>query len=110
MGLPELFAEIQEKLDAHPDKLEGFEAKFQFKISGVGGGDYYAVVADGKGKVDKGVVDCPDLTVLVSAKDFVDLFNGKIDPMRAYISGRLRMQGDMSLALKINSILSRYKD
>lgn len=92
-------------MDANPDKIAGVKATFQFNLTGAGGADYYAVLTDGKGEVNQGVADNPDLTVFMEAGDFKDLVGGKLDPMAAFMSGKLKMQGDMSLALKVNSLL-----
>lgn len=46
-----------------------------------------------------------DCTVRVSMADFVDIATGKIDPQMAFMTGKLRIEGDMSVALKLGAIL-----
>ena len=48
-----------------------------------------------------------DCTVSVSADDLVALSKGELDPMNALMRGRMRVTGDMVVAMKLQSILSR---
>ena len=50
--------------------------------------------------------DAPaDCTVLVSLEDLTAMAKGELDPMSAMMRGRLKIQGDMSVAMKLQSIL-----
>ena len=61
--------------------------------------------------VDGGVVsndDQPaDCTFAMSKDDFEDLAKGRLDPTMAMMRGRLKVAGDLSVALKLKSILER---
>ena len=46
-----------------------------------------------------------DCTVKVSASDFEDIAAGKTNPQMAFMTGKLKVEGDMSVALKLGSIL-----
>jgi putative sterol carrier protein len=37
--------------------------------------------------------------------DFLNIVNGKLNPQMAFMSGKLRIQGDMGLAMKLQQIL-----
>ena len=43
----------------------------------------------------------PDITVAASAKDALDIANERLDPMRAFLTGKVRMDGDMRLAISL---------
>lgn len=50
--------------------------------------------------------DAPaDCTVLVSLEDLSAMAKGELDPMSAMMRGRLKIQGDMSVAMKLQSML-----
>ncbi|HVY35512.1 MAG TPA: SCP2 sterol-binding domain-containing protein [Caulobacteraceae bacterium] len=51
-----------------------------------------------------------DCTVSVSTDDLVALAQGRLDPMSALMRGRMRVTGDMSVALRLQPILSSAKD
>ena len=50
-----------------------------------------------------------DCTVSVSKDDLVALAQGSLDPMNALMRGRMRVSGDMSVAMRLQPILSRSK-
>ncbi len=105
MSLKEVFAGLQEKINADPSKMAGVTATYQFNLSGDDGGEYNIVFTDGAGKVNEGAADNPDITISMDAGDFKDLVNGKLDAMGAFMSGKLKVQGDMSLAMRLQSLL-----
>ena len=50
--------------------------------------------------------DAPaDCTVVVSREDLESMVRGELDPMSAMMRGRLKIQGDMSVAMKLQSML-----
>ena len=38
--------------------------------------------------------------------DFLNIVNGKLNPQMAFMSGKLKIQGDMGLAMKLAQILT----
>ena len=77
------------------DKAAGVDVVFQYKISGVGGGDWYATLKDGACDVKEGVHDSPTTTILMSEEDFLSLTKGKLNAMQAFTSGKLKIEGDL---------------
>jgi putative sterol carrier protein len=73
----------------------GKDVVFQFNISGPSGGDWYVVVKDGTCKVSTGKVDGATTTIGMADADFVDLITGKLDGMKAFSAGKLKVSGDM---------------
>jgi putative sterol carrier protein len=50
--------------------------------------------------------DAPaDCTVVIAREDLEALAKGELDPMTAMMRGRLKIQGDMSVAMKLQSML-----
>ncbi|MEM1120608.1 MAG: SCP2 sterol-binding domain-containing protein [Bacteroidota bacterium] len=46
-----------------------------------------------------------DCTVSVDKDDFIALNNGDLNPMMAFMSGKIKVDGDMSVAMKLQSLL-----
>lgn len=46
-----------------------------------------------------------DCTINVSIDDFLGLMNGSLNPMTAFMSGKIKVKGDMSIAMKLQSLL-----
>ncbi len=47
-----------------------------------------------------------DTVVVISASDATDLIEGRLNPMQAYMSGRLQVKGDLSSALQLAQLFS----
>jgi putative sterol carrier protein len=48
-----------------------------------------------------------DATVSMSWDDFIALSDGKLDPMMAFMQGKLKIAGDMMIAQKLAPLLKR---
>ena len=62
---------------------------------------------NGSGSIKEGSVDSADVKFTVSAADFPLLFNGKLSATTAFMSKRLKIQGDMPKALKLEGLLKK---
>lgn len=58
-------------------------------------------IINGAGQTISGGVEKPDATFTVSAKDWLAIAEGKLDSMKAFMTGKLKVTGDMTLALKV---------
>lgn len=47
-----------------------------------------------------------DCTIKVSKEDFISLASGNLDPMMAFMSGKLKVEGDMSVAMGLQSLFA----
>ena len=90
----------------HPEKAQGVHLHYQFNLSGSNGGEWFVDVSDGKCKIDKGKIDNPDVTFSASDKDWVALSNGKLKGWWAFLSGRLKIQGEQALARKLDEMFN----
>ena len=100
---------VKESFDAMPEnfnseKAAGMKAVYQWDITGDGGGKWNAEIADGKCKVSEGEHASPNITITVTASDWLDILNGKLDGQMAFMSGKLKVKGDMSLAMKLKTL------
>ena len=82
----------------------GVNAVYQFDLTGDGGGTYHVQVANGGCKVHQGAATTPNITITMAAADYLDMINGKLNPQMAFMGGKLKIKGDMSLALKMQQI------
>ena len=100
--------ELFEKMPEHfkKDAAKGMNAVYQFDITGEGGGKWYAKISNGELNVIEGEYSEPDLTVTMNAKDYIDMAEGKLNGMAAFTMGKLKIKGDMLLAMKMATIFS----
>jgi putative sterol carrier protein len=73
----------------------GVDAVFQFSISGAGGGEWYSVVKDGACAIKQGRHEKPTTTLKMADEDFLSMLAGNLPPMKAYTSGKLKIEGDL---------------
>jgi putative sterol carrier protein len=98
----EIFAALPGRLN--PQAAQGVDCVIQFDLSGDGGGQYHAKIKDGAAAVIEGPHPSPNMTFIMAAQDWVDLTSGKLDGMSAFMSGKLRISGDMGLAMKFQTL------
>lgn len=100
---------VQEVLDRvsglDPSRLQGFKGVVLFDLSGEGGGKWTLTFADGSVKVEQGEAASPNVTLSMSAPDFVAMANGELNPVSAFMQGKIRVSGDMAMAMRLQSIL-----
>jgi putative sterol carrier protein len=89
-----------------PDKAAGTNAVVQYDITGEGGGTWHAVIKDGTCAVKQGPGPNPNLTLTMAAQDWLDMISGKQSGQMMFMSGKLKLKGDMALAMKLGSMFS----
>ncbi len=77
------------------DAAAGVDVVFQYTISGPQGGDWIITVKDGACKVETGKAAKATCTIKMADNDFVQMVTGKLDPMKAFTSGKLLIDGDV---------------
>ena len=81
--------------------------------SGLGKSVKFDFGGDGIVRIDGGTVDNQDLpadcTIQVSKSDFEAMGRGELDPTMAFMSGKLKIQGDMSVAMKLQPLLAKAR-
>jgi len=53
-------------------------------------------------------VDSPDATLTVSAEDWGAIQRGELDRLHAWTSGKLKIEGDMTLLLQLEDMISKF--
>ena len=87
-----------------PEKAAGLDATIQFKFTGAEPGEWYAVVKDGKVEVAQGTHASPKMNLTADSADYVKIFTGEIDGMQAFMQGKLKLAGDLNLAMKLTQM------
>ncbi len=87
-------------------KIQGLNAVILFNLTGEGGGKWTLKFENGQVELSEGETLTPNMTISMSAQDFVAMSNGALNPMAAFMQGKLKISGDMSLAMRLQSILA----
>lgn len=97
--------QIAEGLKANPDKAKEANVVYQFNISGDKGGNWTLDLTPDNLGVHVGNSDSAGCTISMSDEDFMAMMAGTLDGQTAFMSGKLQVAGDMSLAMKLEDIL-----
>lgn len=102
--MPLTIADLVSKMPAAflPEKAQGLNVVLQFNFSGAEPGNWNAEIKNGTLKVTQGIHPNPSLTVSADSADYLKIFNKELDPMQAFMQGKLKVQGDMGLAMKMS--------
>jgi putative sterol carrier protein len=98
----DIFANVTERFDV--DKAKGINMAIQFDLTGEGGGTWAVNVADGKVNVVEEAVASPTATVKMDANDYVDMSTGKLNPMMAFMSGKVKVDGDLNSVMQFQQL------
>lgn len=99
MAAKEFFDSLPARADA--DKLAGVSNSYLFDIDGEG--QWLVDVRDGGVTVAEGTGDA-DVTITTSSDTFAEIVAGQQNPTTAYMTGKLKVKGDMGQAMKLQKL------
>ena len=71
------------------------ECHFSISNSGPGGGEWYTIIKEGQCEAAAGKHEKPTTTIMMADEDFLALISGQLNAMKAYTSGKLKIDGDL---------------
>jgi putative sterol carrier protein len=84
-----------------PEMAAGVDAVIQYHLTGNEGGDWIIEVQNGSIDVKPGVHPSPKVTLTADAQDYKDVIMGRSNAMQAFMQGKLKLAGDLGLAMKL---------
>jgi putative sterol carrier protein len=104
--LDQVFAGMSESFN--PDKAAGQQAVVQYEISAPDGGHEYAMrIADGRCEIEQGRAESPRVTIRIALADFLRLITGNANGMQLFMTGKLKVSGDLFFAQTYQSWFDR---
>jgi putative sterol carrier protein len=103
----EVFTQMNERMTA--EKAQKINATYLFDIGGAEGGKWLADLTKSDGPWITEAADGAEATCTITvanSEDWVAIANGKANPTAAFMQGKLKVAGDMSLAMKLQGLLS----
>jgi len=89
------------------EKAEELSIVFQFELED--DTDFYLSIANQQCEAVKGEHDDPDITLIMDSATMIEVVNGELDGMSAFMQGRLKAEGNLLLAPKLGELFSREK-
>jgi putative sterol carrier protein len=102
--------EIVEALPKYliPEKAGSTKATIAFELSGANAGKWWVKIHDGVAESGKGdAPETPNLTLQADGSDWVKIMTGAMDGTSAFMQGKLKIKGDMGLAIKMQTLFKR---
>jgi len=99
MTIGELFETMPARFD--PAAAADVTKTLQWNITGDEAGVWAFQIVNGIGQLISGGVEKPDTTFTTSAKTWTAIAEGKQEAMKAFMTGKLKVDGDMMLAMKV---------
>ncbi|XP_023017666.2 hydroxysteroid dehydrogenase-like protein 2 [Leptinotarsa decemlineata] len=106
-------AEVFKKIDGilSPETVSKTQAIFAFNVSGEEEGKWFLDLKNGGGLCGHGDPPAaPDVTLTMDTKNFLGLFSGKMKPTTAYMMGKLKIQGNLQQAMKLEKLMKKLED
>ena len=98
-SVQEFFQNLESRAD--PAKTAGMTSSYVFDIDGAG--QWRVEVDDGKVTVSQGAGDA-DAVISTSQETFEKIIAGEQNPTSAYMTGKLKVKGDMGAAMKLQKL------
>ena len=98
----DIFAKTPQNLIA--EKAGDMNAAVAFDLSGENGGQWTVKIADGACAVEDGIADGADATISMDGSDYVDMMTGKLNPMMAFMGGKVKVSGDLNTVMKFQTM------
>ena len=99
MSVKEFFDTLESRVDQ--SKTAGMNNSYLFEIDGAG--TWKVDVQDGSVKVTEGTADA-DVTITTSEETFEKIVSGEQNATSAYMTGKLKVKGDMGAAMKLQKL------
>jgi putative sterol carrier protein len=96
------YDEILNRFSSAGVTVPGKKVKFDF-------GDSGKIYLDGVTGAVSSEDAAADTTVKVKLEDFIDMAEGKLDPTSAFMQGKLRVEGDMGVAMQLQSVMAKLR-
>lgn len=103
-SIPESFAGLQSQFK--PEKAAGVNKTIQFNFTGREAGTWTLIVSGGTVQYHEGAADAPSTTVTVDSDDWLKILRRELDATMAFMGGKLKIAGDMSVMLSFQGWFS----
>ncbi|NCF69677.1 MAG: hypothetical protein GWP61_27330 [Chloroflexi bacterium] len=98
-----LFCEMGNEIEDLQEEVEDWNRRIHLLLEGLG--TFWITVEDGRFATGEGAVENPNLVLTMSAVDAAQVFAGDKDAKAAYMSGALKVEGELPDAVKMQTLI-----
>ena len=103
-----LFCQLANEIEEIQEEVAGWNQRIFLDLAGLG--PYQILVEDGRFTATPRPIDDPDLIFTMAAADAVGIFSGEKDAESAFVSGALKVTGDLFDAMKLQTLIEIVAD
>ncbi len=105
LTVAKVFENMAENMVKDPAKVANINAIYQFNVTGDDSGEWSVDLTGDAGAVNPGPAENANCTVTIADEDLLAIIGGSLNPQMAFMTGKVKISGDMSLAMKLGKIL-----
>jgi putative sterol carrier protein len=106
MPVEELVTKIEKTFNEHPEHFADTNVVYQFDLKDKG--TYQLHLKDGKATIVQDSETKADCLLELDYENFCKFLAGKLNGTMAFMTGKLKVKGDIPKALKLESIVKKY--
>lgn len=102
---------IESSMDALAKRLSGSKTKGRFSLNLLddAAASYTVDLSGGNAKVGKGHDESANLHIATTKETWVEISTGRLSPAMAYLSGKMRVSGDMGFIRRVYSLAAKQE-
>lgn len=105
-----VFHELSNRLKEDPSVVKDVNAVIFWVITKGDKNKHWTVdLKNAPGFVKEGEHGKADVTITIADSDYVDLVVGKLNPQQAFMGGKLKLKGNMAIAMKLDKVIGKKK-
>ncbi|MGI6096820.1 MAG: SCP2 sterol-binding domain-containing protein [Dethiobacteria bacterium] len=108
MTIPEVLDFVVQKLGVISSELDEIDAVLELDLLESTGGSYQLIISKERIEWLAGKPLKTTCLIQVSEENFYKIIGGKLNPTKAFLTGKVKIEGDSSQLLKLQSILSKH--
>ncbi|QQZ09770.1 SCP2 sterol-binding domain-containing protein [Heyndrickxia vini] len=109
MTVEEIWMDIEKLMKDNPQPYKDLNVVYQFDLSGEDGGVFQLVFSNETVRVLREDFEEPSCTLQMKVSDFKKFLQGKMNSTAAFMMGKIKVQGSVGLALKLEGLLGQYE-
>lgn len=104
--MSEVWSRMTTAMNANPEPIQNENVRYEFQLKE--GEAKQLVLKHGEASIEEAGAAEPNCTLKLSEKDLVKMIEGDLSASGAFMFGKLKVDGKMGYALKLESLLSEY--
>ncbi|MDZ5712849.1 SCP2 sterol-binding domain-containing protein [Jeotgalibacillus haloalkalitolerans] len=104
--MSEVWSRMTTAMNANPEPIRNENVRYEFQLKE--GEAKQLVLQNGEASIEEAGTAEPNCTLKLSEKDLVKMIEGDLSASGAFMFGKLKVEGKMGYALKLESLLSEY--